>query len=414
MNNTPGILLIASIMLIPCVNSPASAQLSQLTENKYQLSDKDVQWIREATIQQLNGCRVEGASGTWLHTPDGIGNYKALWTRDFYYMVEYAGDLMDPVEIRKSIYYLLQGQREDGCIPDRVNIQGKPVYSPGPEQKPMADHALDNGPFMALLVCSYVNQFGDEALFRDVEEKLKIGLDFINRDETGLVFNDPDNPQCPYGFTDTVLKTGHLLFSSILYYHGCIEMQKLSEKYNVGDPSIYRKRGELIKKNIKTLKDKPSGMYLAADIDCRQIDIWGSAYAVYVGLTSKAESKIVSTYLINNKDQIFMRGQIRHLPGSDTGWDKLFINIPEGKYQNGAYWATPLAWVIPVIAQQDHKLASQILQNVIEDFQKNGINECINTSYVNIPHYVASATNVYSLTISSKSHGRNNILVIPD
>ncbi len=393
-------LSITLIILFGC--SHLAFTQSHAPNNLYGLSAQDTQGMREATKQQLGGCRVRGASDTWLHTPDWIGNYKALWTRDFYYMVEYAGDLMNQNEIKASIHYLINGQREDGCIPDRVNIQGNPVYSPGPEQKPLADHALDNGPFMALLVCSYVNQFGDEALFREVEEKLKKGLDFINRDNTGLVFNDPENPQCPYGFTDTVLKTGHLLFSSILYYHACIQMQKLCEKFNIGDPSIYLKRAELIKKNIKTLKDKSSGMYLAADINCRQIDIWGSAYAVYVGLTSNAESKIISTYLINNKGQIFMRGQIRHLPGSDTGWEKLFVNIPEGKYQNGAYWATPLAWVVPVIAQQDHKLASQILRDVIKDFQENGINECINTGYVNIPNYVASATNVYSFTVNHK------------
>ncbi|MEQ8554427.1 MAG: hypothetical protein RIC06_01040 [Cyclobacteriaceae bacterium] len=394
-------LSITLIILFGCSHL-AFCQQSHAPKNLYGLSAQDIQWMREATKQQLGGCRVRGASDTWLHTPDGIGNYKALWTRDFYYMVEYAGDLMNQNEIKASIHYLINGQREDGCIPDRVNIQGNPVYSPGPEQKPMADHAMDNGPFMALLVCSYVNQFGDEALFREVEEKLKKGLDFINRDETGLVFNDPVNPQCPYGFTDTVLKTGHLLFSSILYYHACIEMQKLCKKFNIGDPSIYRKRAELIKKNIKTLKDKQSGMYLAADIDCKQIDIWGSAYAAHVGLTNKAESKSISTYLINNKDQIFMNGQIRHLPGSDSGWDELFIEIKEGTYQNGAYWATPLAWVIPVIAQQDHELASQILRDVIKDFQENGINECINTGYVNIPNYVASATNVYSLTVNGK------------
>ena len=76
--------------------------------------------MKEATLKQLKGCRVEGAGGTWIHTPDGVGNYKALWTRDSYYMVEYAGDLMDPDEIKASIYYLLNGQREDGCIPDRM------------------------------------------------------------------------------------------------------------------------------------------------------------------------------------------------------------------------------------------------------------------------------------------------------
>lgn len=334
----------------------------------------------------------------WLHTPDGVGNYKALWTRDFYYMVEYAGDLMDPSEIKASIHYLINGQREDGCMPDRVNIDGKPVYSPGPDNNPMADHALDNGPFMALLVCSYVNQFEDAILFRAVEARLRKGLDFINRAESGLVNNDPENPQCVYGFTDTVKKTGNLLFSSLLYFKACKEMEALCRKYDNGDPETYKVRAENIQKSIYTLLDEKSGLFWAADKDCKQIDIWGNAYAVYVGITSGKQSKKISDYLIQNADQIFMNGQLRHLPGSDARWNNLFVPIAEGTYQNGAYWATPLAWVVPVIAQQNGPLANKILQDVIVDFQQNGINECIHTDYKNIPNYVASATNVYRLT----------------
>ena len=75
--------------------------------NPYNLALDKVEWMKEATLKQLKGCRVEGAGGTWIHTPDGVGNYKALWTRDSYYMVEYAGDLMDPEEIKASIYYLI-------------------------------------------------------------------------------------------------------------------------------------------------------------------------------------------------------------------------------------------------------------------------------------------------------------------
>ncbi|MDA0195219.1 MAG: hypothetical protein O2951_09270 [Bacteroidetes bacterium] len=182
------------ITLILCCDLAISQETKSKQRNPYGLSNNDVEWMREATIQQLKGCRVKGAADTWLHTPDGVGNYKALWTRDFYYMVEYAGDLMDPKEIKASIYYLLNGQREDGCIPDRVNIEGKAVYSPGPDRSPLADHALDNGPFIALLVCSYVNQFKDEALFHDVERRLRKGLDFISRKGSGLVYNDPKNP----------------------------------------------------------------------------------------------------------------------------------------------------------------------------------------------------------------------------
>lgn len=366
--------------------------------NPYGLSENQINWMREATIQQLKGCRVKGAGGTWIHTPDGVGNYKALWTRDSYYMVEYAGDLMDPNEIKASIYYLLNGQREDGCMPDRVNIKGEPVYSPGAPGKPLADHALDNGPFMAMLVCSYVNQYQDGDLFIEIEPKLRRGLDHVKRKESGLVYNAPENPQCVYGFTDIVKKTGNLLFSSLIYYKACLEMEKLCRKFECGNPAIYQRRAEYIRQTINKLWNEKSGMFWAADIDCKQIDILGSAYAVEVGITNNEQTEKILDYFVNHYDEIALHGQIRHLPGSDSKWEKLFHPCEEGTYQNGAYWATPLAWFIPVISKRDPELAKNMLQEVINDFQKNGINECINDDYLKVPNFVVSATNVYSLT----------------
>jgi len=76
----------------------------------------------------------------------------------------------------------------------------------------------------------------------------------------------------------------------------------------------------------------------------------------------------------------------------------LFKPCEEGTYQNGAYWATPLAWVIPVLARSNPGLANKVLETAITDFQKNGIHECINTGYVKVPNFVVSATNVYGLT----------------
>jgi hypothetical protein len=51
-------------------------------------------WLEEKTRELLRGSRVAASDGTVLYTPDGKGNYRALWTRDFAYMVEGAGDLL--------------------------------------------------------------------------------------------------------------------------------------------------------------------------------------------------------------------------------------------------------------------------------------------------------------------------------
>ncbi len=362
------------------------------------LTEDQAGWMKEATLRQLEGCRVKGAGGVWLHTPDGVGNYKALWTRDFYYMVEYAGDLLDPGEIKASISYLLAGQRDDGCIPDRVNVAGQPVFSPGPPGKPMADHALDNASFMAMLVCSYVDQYRDRPLFRKLEPQLRKALDFVTVGEANLVYNDPEDPQCVYGFTDIVLKTGNLLFSSLLYYKANLEMFQLCRELDCGTPAIYRERAEKVRQNIHVLWSDEHGMFWAADKDCRQVDVWGSAYAVDVGITTDEQSGRIAQYLVDHIDQIAWKGQIRHLPLSEGTWDKLFKPCEEGTYQNGAYWATPLAWVIPVLAKANPALGREMLGTVIKDFQENGIHECINDGYVKVPDFVVSATNVYYLT----------------
>ncbi len=366
--------------------------------NPFKLSEELVVWMKEATVAQLKGCRVQAYDGTWIHSPDGVGNYKALWTRDFYYMVEYAGDLMDKDEIKASIHYLVNGQRDDGCMPDRVYASGEAVYSPGAIGKPLADHAVDNGPFMAMLLCSYVNQFNDKELFFKLESRIKDGLDQIYVKENGLVYNDPENPQCVYGFTDIVKKTGYLLFTSLLFYKANLEMYKLCQKYGINESSYYKKNHEYVKQSIYRLWSEKDGMFWAADIDCKQIDVWGSAYAIDIGVTDPEQTRRISNFLVEHYDEYVQRGQIRHLANNDGVWEKLFIENDPGTYQNGAYWATPLAWIAPIYDKVKPGLSKRTLEVCIEDFQKNGINECINGDYLKVPNFVASATNVYALT----------------
>ena len=127
-------------------------------------------------------------------------------------------------------------------------------------------------------------------------------------------------------------------------------------------------------------------------------DIWGSAFAIDVGITSAKQTAKITDYLISNYDQIVQRGQVRHLRASESHWEQLFHSCEEGTYQNGAFWSTPLAWIIPVYAKRNPMLAQKMLLAVIEDFQTKGINECVNGEYLKVPNFVVSATNVYSLT----------------
>ena len=358
-------------------------------------ADDNTDWLKQETMRQIDGCKIKSDAGDWLHTPDGIGHYKALWTRDYYYFVKYAGEFIDDANLKASIQFVLDGQREDGCIPDRVNANGKPIYSPGGDKKPLADHALDNAPFLTLLACAHYRRTGDKDYFLEIEPKLRKGLDHVRRAENGLVYNPPDDPQCVYGFTDIVTKTGHLLFTSLLYYQACVELEEVQKAIG-GDPVFdSRARADLIRKNISILWDDDAGMYLAADKDCRQIDIWGSAYAADVGLATDRQKDRIAEYLFAHWDEIVLRGQVRHLPGK-KGWQRLFVDrYPPGSYINGAHWATPLPWVVPVVFRKDPARAQQMVKDVINDFQANGVAECINQEKRKVPNFVASVTNLY-------------------
>jgi hypothetical protein len=103
-------------------------------------------------------------------------------------------------QVFQAISYTFEGQRGDGCIPDRMQTDGRAVYSPGATSSPFADHAIDNMPFSGLLLAAAMKTWPDGGLFCQLEPKVRKALDFVNRSETtGLVFNSVEEPNCTYG-----------------------------------------------------------------------------------------------------------------------------------------------------------------------------------------------------------------------
>jgi len=148
-----------------------------------------------------------------------------------------------------------------------------------------------------------------------------------------------------------------------------------------------------IEEGIKTLIDPATGLFLAASADCRQVDVWGNAFAVAIGfpLSRKQKKRIVDFY-VNRYDDVIERGQVRHLIEGEF-WNRLLIPIKNGDYQNGAYWATPSGWVLQTLAPDHPRLAETMLRDLVKDFRERGIHEWVNGERVRLPHYVASITN---------------------
>jgi hypothetical protein len=352
-----------------------------------------VSWLTGRARELLKGCQVKAKDGTSLYTPDGKGNYAALWTRDYSYMVENAFDLMPREHTPAAIRYLLAGQREDGCIPDRRQPDGVSVYSAGPANAPVAAPPLDNSAFMVFLVADYVDHTDDLDFFRPCARPLIRAMDYIPRSEAGLVWNDPKKPHSPYGFTDCIGKTGEQCFDSLLYWRACGRLSALVRKTGDGAAAAEMdRRAELIVKNITRLWDDAAGGFLAASIDCRQLDVWANAYAIYIDFPLGDRRGRVLKMLHDACPRYVWHGQIRHLLKGEY-WQRTLAPVQRDRYQNGAYWATASGWVIYALAQVDRDLVLKTIDELIADFRADNICECVGPGYRQLPDYVASGTN---------------------
>jgi len=381
----PVLVVLALALAFPACSPRSSAPLK-----------RDVAFLEDAAKKLLEGCILKASDGTPLYTPDGKAHYAALWTRDFASMVENAGDLMPKENIEKCIDYLIKGIRADGAVPDRVQVDGRPVYAAGAPETPLGEPNIDNAQFLVFAVASYLDMVPTDRqkfLYKKWSSPLQKGMNYIPLAASGLVWNDPAKPHSPYGFTDTVAKTGELFMESLLYWRASKMLARWEGIYGSEEgKEAWAARARALEKNIDSLWDDKTGMFFAASRDCRQTDIWANAYAVYIDFPLRDKKDQIIDWLVNNFDRYVWKGQVRHLPKGEY-WGRQLMPVEKERYQNGAYWATPSGWVMWALCGRDPALASRMFRDLVEDFRISGICECINVGYRQLTSYVNSATN---------------------
>lgn len=355
-------------------------------------------YLHSLSLELIKGCRQTAYDGTTLYTPDGVASYNALWLRDFSYMAEYAGFAIPEKDITECIQYSINHRREDGWMPDRVCSDGTGVFAAGEMGSPIGEANLDNTPFLVFTVYSLSKRMDTQtfaALFKEWEPHLKQGLKLIPLSPSGLVYSSPGKPHSPYGFTDTVCKTGELFMESLLLWRALRMMNALCLLTKTDDRDFYMEAGKRIEGSLSSLRDDKTGLYLAASQDCRQLDIWGNAYMLYIDFPCSASDKqAVLDFLTAHYEDYMYKGQVRHLLKGEY-WQKLLIEVPDETYQNGAYWATATGWIIWCLHQVQPCLALKALKEVTDYFKEEGVFECVNEHYQKLDSFVVSAANVY-------------------
>ncbi len=333
------------------------------------------------------------ANGMSAFCPQAGSGYEAFWLRDYAYMLEGNIHAFTFNELRDACQLFVRAQMSDGAGVDRVQFDGTPVYKPGARGE-MGDHPVaDGSQFTVAVAWHTLQRTKDSTLIRSILDRLILAMRAVPRNPaTGLVHIKPGGwDRCPYGFTDTIRKQGDELFCSLLYVQAARQLADLLAAG--GRPSDARQwrdeAGRVASQIRQVFWDDSTGLFRAATIQCREHDIWGSAFAVRIGVASPAQTNRIARYFKEHYDGIVKRGQVRHLPAGEY-WE---VGCARDQYQNGAYWATPVGWFVYTLDLADPALADRTVIAMVRDFIESGdVNECVNDGYKNVARYVVSAT----------------------
>lgn len=402
------------------------------------LEDMTMAVINASRVQPgqfVGECTPPNTTGGTLIRPGGRDCYPSFWIRDFAMSLECGLVPLDDIE--HALLLTARCQTNDdwqtptgslvprGAIADHITFDGKPIYFPGTytfetQGQPWGYlPSLDDHFYLVKMAWHLVVIGGRKAILqKEIDEMrlldrldLAFSVPIVAKNGSELVCCDEKQRGVSFGFTDSVIHSGNLLFCSLLRYRAAVHLAQLHEicgqKYKA---EYYEALSMTISSHLGVTFADDSGLLRASTVRSAQPDVWGSAFAVYVGVLSKQEAENVSQVLLHclYKKTIAWKGNIRHMPtdcdfSEVSAWEKTISNTPKNLYQNGAYWNTPTGWVCYAVAQIDYKAARALALDYIAELKAGDFRqgeaygspyECIHPDgdYRQNPVYMTSVT----------------------
>jgi hypothetical protein len=329
--------------------------------------------------------------GTAAFPPQVGSFYDAFWLRDYEYMLEGRVDVFSDKELKDACLTFIKAQRADGACVDCVKYDGTPYYQPGYGTigtNPVADGSQ----FLVGVGWYTCRKVRDRAFTEQIIEPLIRAMNAVLRDpKNGLVYIKPEGyDRAPYGFTDSVRKQGDELFCSLLYIQASRQLADLlAETSRAAEAAKWRVEAERLTESVRSVFwDESVGLFRAATIQCKEPDIWGSAFAVFLDVATPSQKMAIAKYFQKHYNEIVYRGQIRHMPAG-TYWQA--CNVEKDNYQNGPFWATPTGWFVYTLDLVDPVLADKTIVDMASEYQRSGeIMEWVLGAKKGAPEYLSS------------------------
>lgn len=425
----------------------------------WQVSQSDAALLKNMTQQLLAVSQVkpgqviskgQNTTGVTLLTPGcntaEHSTYPAYWVRDPGWIAE--SGFIDACDVWGWISLIsgtMQGHSprllsSGGIIlpyslPDHINVDGSAVYYPGtyasdgtqgPPYGVYPPH--DDQYWLTFTTYAYAKLTSShESLAKTVNtpagdmpvwQACALTHDAFPVDpmtQLCIASENIDQHIVDWGYNDTITKTGKLLFPSLLRFESALKLAHIFESLDMRDEAdMYHAQATLLRRSIietfYSEDERHEGWLLSATGIGNKPDVWGSAYAIYLGLFPDELMRSTATSLLRGyrKRTTVVHGQVRHIPTANGYWE--MAQCSPGTYQNGGFWAYPVGWYIYALAQIDERAAANLFDDYLtcmrqswDDSFRSGIWECINPEldhYQN-PGYLASVALPY-VTLRNK------------
>jgi glycogen debranching enzyme len=380
-----------SISIVMIVRVLADCGAARVGEADVNDPESAVRWLEAKSHELVRGSRREMKDGSSAFCPQAGAGYEAFWLRDYAYMLEGSIESFSDEELRRACVLFVDKLAPDGSGVDCVKFDGTAVYQPGfgtMGKNPVADGSM----FTVAVAWHTHRRLKDPQLLAKILDRLVRAISAVPRNtKSGLVHIATEgHDRCPYGFMDTVRQQGDVLFCSLLLIEADRRLADLLEAAGRADDAMrwQEDADKLVPVVRETFWDDKLGLFRAATIQCGEPDLWGSAFAVYLGVASETQATRVAGYFKEHYAPIIQRGQLRHLPAG-VYWQAA---CAKDTYQNGGYWATPIGWFVCALDRVDPQLADRTIVELVRDFQKRGVTEWVRDDHTAVKNYVASAT----------------------
>jgi hypothetical protein len=362
----------------------------------------------EEIVGTHEGRRIKVANtlGFTAVRPAGLSAYPAIWTQDFT-MTYSSGLVATEVGLAhlRLIASLQSGSVERRlpssavipplAVPDHINLDGTAVFFPGtyasgPDQggEPWGICPPLNNYFDFIWLAYMLWQdmadgafFGEQIGELTLMERITAAYAAPPAEEvTGAVYTTPERRAVGFIFCDSVYMTGLLLMPTLERYRAASQLSHIQDSLGARDAARkYARDAEAIRMHVERVfcrEDDPCGWLRAATGRSGQPDVWGTIYALYLDILSPAARQRAVEQVVQDLDagRINFEGALRHVPlGRDasarSAWE---MSVTEhNRYQNGAFWHTPVGWLIDVLEREHPDQAAALRRDYMSHLREH-------------------------------------------